>query len=155
ENDDRGNTNSVFYNPNTNFRLTGFPKARRVYLAGSFNQWREKELLMQKTATGWQFPAYLAQGTHTYKFIVDGTWHFDNQNPDRYPDEFGGHNSVIKLGAPHVFKLNGFLNARKAILTGSFNNWREDELYMNRTASGWEFPYALGPGNYAYKFKVD
>ncbi|WP_161486766.1 glycogen-binding domain-containing protein [Rufibacter roseus] len=155
ENDGRGNTNSVFFVPNTLFSLPGFTQAKRVYLAGSFNNWREKELLMQKKSDGWALPLYLAEGTHTYKFIADGNWHHDRNNKDSYPDEFGGVNSVKRFGTPQIFRLNGFPNARTVILAGSFNNWREDELYLTNTATGWEIPYTLGPGNYEYKFKVD
>ena len=41
------------------------------------------------------------------------------------------------------------------MLSGSFNGWRTDELNMTKTATGWELPYALGPGNYQYKFFVE
>ncbi|MGV3539657.1 MAG: glycogen-binding domain-containing protein, partial [Rufibacter sp.] len=155
ENDDRGNTNSVYYKTNWTFKLPAFPNARRVYLSGSFNDWRERELLMNKTVGGWELPLYLADGTHTYRFIVDGQWYEDPTNKERYPNEFGEHNSVIRLGKPHVFRLPGHLGARQVVLAGSFNGWREDELYLSKTATGWEIPYTLGPGNYAYKFKVD
>ncbi len=64
-------------------------------------------------------------------------------------------NSVIAIGKPYIFKLNGYSNATKIALYGSFNNWRSDELFMNKTATGWELPYVLGPGNYEYKFVVD
>ena len=155
ENDGRGNTNSVFYKTNWLFRLPSFPNARRVYLAGSFNDWRERELLLVKTPHGWELPLYLAEGTHTYRFIVDGNWYEDPSNPNKYPNEFGQYNSVIRLGKPHLFKLHGYPSARQVVLTGSFNGWREDELFLSKTATGWEIPYTLGPGNYAYKFKVD
>lgn len=155
ENDGLGNINSVYYKPNTVFILNGFTDARKVFLAGSFNGWKEKDLLMNKTATGWTLPLYLAEGTHTYKFIIDGQWRADENNKEKLPDGHGDFNSVLRLGSPHLFKLNGFQNAKQVILTGSFNGWKEDELYMIKTAVGWELPYTLGPGNYEYKFKVD
>ena len=155
ENDGRGNTNSVFYRTNKVFTLPGYTDARKVYLAGSFNEWRNRELPMQKTATGWQLPLYLAEGTHTYKFVVDGQWHADKANPERLPDGSDGYNSVVRIGKPYLFRLDGHTNATKVIITGSFNGWREDELVMNKTNGGWELPYVLGPGNYTYRFKVD
>jgi 1,4-alpha-glucan branching enzyme len=155
ENDGRGNTNSVFFRPNTIFRLRGYSNAKRVYLAGSFNNWRTRDLQLQKTLNGWELPLYLAQGTHTYRFIVDGEWITDPDNKNRLPNEFNDFNSVIRLGNPYVFKLPGNLSARQVVLSGSFNNWREDELFMLKTDTGWELPYTLGPGNYQYKFKVD
>ncbi|MFB9862643.1 glycogen-binding domain-containing protein [Rufibacter immobilis] len=155
ENDGRGNTNSVFYRTNSIFRLNGFLNVKRVFLAGSFNDWRERELLMVKTPKGWELPLYLPEGTHTYKFIADGQWHSDLNNPNRYPDEFGGYNSVLRLGKPHTFLLPGYPDAERVVLAGSFNKWREDELFLSKTARGWEINYTLGPGNYSYKFIVD
>ncbi|MBC7946867.1 MAG: hypothetical protein H7Y42_03230 [Chitinophagaceae bacterium] len=155
ENDGQGNINSVFYKPNTVFRLDGFINARKVVLSGSFNQWKHEELQMEKTATGWQLPLYLADGTYTYRFVVDGRWMEDPANPDKYKNEFDQFNSVIRKGKPYILKLDGYTNASKVVLSGSFNNWREDELYMNKTATGWELAYTLGPGNYDYNFLVD
>jgi hypothetical protein len=155
ENDGRGNTNSVFFNTNVMFKLSGFTNTRRVYLAGSFNNWKQRDIQMESSANGWQLPVYLAEGTHTYRFIVDGRWTIDGKNSDRLPNEFGEYNSVIKIGKPHLFKLNGYTNAKAVGLSGNFNGWRKNELYMRKTASGWELPYVLGPGNYEYKFWVD
>lgn len=155
EADGEGNINSVFYNTNTVFALNGFNNAKRVYLTGSFNNWAERELSMVKTETGWQLPLYLAKGTHTYRFIVDGQWMADPSNRERLPNEFNDYNSVIRIGKPFLFKLNGYTGAKQVVLSGSFNRWRENELYMTKTATGWELPYVLGPGNYQYKFIVD
>mgnify|MGYP000689127499 CR=1 FL=1 len=155
ENDGMGNVNSVYYRPSTTFVLNGFTNANRVYLAGSFNNWRPRDLEMTKTPTGWRLPLYLAQGTHTYKFVVDGNWHADDRNREKLPDGNGNFNSVIRIGKAHPFKLNGYTNAKSVVLAGSFNGWRTNELYMTKTATGWEFPHVLGPGNYEYKFWVD
>jgi hypothetical protein len=155
ENDGLGNTNSIFYRPNVDFKLNAFPNARNVYIAGSFNSWRPDELQMIKTETGWELPLYLPEGTHTYKFVVDGAWYADDKNKDRLPDGERGYNSVLRIGKSHLFKLNGYTEAKKVILSGSFNGWRQDELLMNKTGTGWELPYTLGPGNYEYKFQVD
>ncbi|MDB5192988.1 MAG: hypothetical protein JWQ96_2551 [Segetibacter sp.] len=155
ENDGRGNTNSVFFLTNTTFTLQGFTNARNVFVAGSFNNWRPRELQLQKSANGWRLPIYLPEGTHTYRFVVDGDWRVDPANPNKLPNEFSDFNSVIRIGKPHLFRLAGYTEARRVVLSGTFNNWREDELLMNKTASGWELPYVLGPGNYEYRFKVD
>lgn len=155
ENDGLGNINSVFFNTNVVFTFNGAPNAKRVYLAGSFNSWRPRELQMIKTANGWELPLYLPEGTHTYKFVADGNWYSDEKNADRFPDEFGRYNSVLRMGKPYLFRLNGYENAKQVVLAGSFNGWREDELFMAKTSRGWELPYVLGPGNYEYKFVVD
>jgi hypothetical protein len=155
ENDGQGNINSVFYKTNTVFTLNGFANAKKVFLAGSFNNWKPGELLMNKTSSGWQLPLYLAEGTHTYKFVVDGKWMKDENNNEKLPDGHGDFNSVIRFGRTYLFKLNGFENVKQVVVAGSFNNWKEDELYMNKTSGGWEWPYTLGAGNYEYKFIVD
>ena len=155
ENDGYGNTNSVLFVTNTTFFLKGFPDAEKVSLAGSFNQWRAKELMMMKTETGWMLPLYLADGTHTYKFVVDRLWLKDESNKNQLPDGQGGFNSVISFGKPYLFKLNNYENAKEVRLAGSFNSWRDFELPMKKTKNGWELSYVLGPGNYEYKFWVD
>lgn len=155
ENDGQGNVNSVYYRPSAIFVLNGYTNADRVYLAGSFNGWRRNDLEMIRTANGWRLPLYLAEGTHTYKFVVDGAWIADNYNSDKLPDGAGGFNSVLSIGKPYLFKLRGYANARRVTLAGSFNGWRTNELYLSKTSSGWEIPYTLGPGNYEYKFVVD
>jgi hypothetical protein len=155
ENDGLGNENSVFYKTNFLFSLDGFTNAKRIYLAGSFNNWRPAELQMIRTSTGWELPLYLAEGTHTYKFIGNKEWITDPKNENRLPDREGGFNSVIRIGKPYLFKLDGYINAKQVVLTGSFNRWRKDELFMNKTVAGWELPYTLGAGNYEYKFIID
>ena len=65
-------------------------------------------------------------------------------NPDRYPNEWGEYNSVIRIGKPYIFKLDGYTDAKQVVLSGSFNKWRRDELLMKKTGKGWEFPYTLG-----------
>ena len=155
ENDGTGNTNSVYFKANTVFTLRGFTTAKKVFVAGSFNEWQRDKLLMTKTTTGWELPLYLAEGTHTYKFVADGKWYADDMNKEKLPDGHGEFNSVLRIGKPYLFKLAGFNNARQVVLAGSFNRWKDDELFMTKTATGWELPYTLGPGNYEYKFKAD
>jgi Glycogen recognition site of AMP-activated protein kinase len=155
ENDGRGNTNSVYYQPNTLFKTSAFNNARRVYVAGSFNNWQSGQLVMIKTSDGWELPLYLSQGTHTYRYVVDGQWHADPSNPDKFPNEFSEYNSVKRIGKPYLFSLKGYDQAKDVKLIGSFNNWRRYELPMTQTKAGWQLVYTLGPGNYEFKFLVD
>lgn len=155
ENDGRGNTNSIFYYTNVVFKLRGYTEVKKMFVAGSFNDWQKGELEMSKTANGWELPVYLPEGTHTYRFAANGAWFADPENADRFPNEFKEFNSVIRIGKPRLFFLKGYEDAKEVILTGSFNKWRTDELYMKKAAGGWELPYTLGPGNYEYRFLVD
>ena len=128
---------------------------KKVYLSGSFNEWAPAQLALQRVGDGWELPLYLADGTYTYRYVADGRWMEDPVNPQKLPNEFGESNSVISKGKPHLFYLPGYAEAGKVVLSGSFNQWRQDELYMRKTATGWELPYTLGPGNYEYQFIID
>ena len=137
------------------FVLDGYLNKKNVYVTGTFNDWREKELDMEKTATGWQIPIYLNNGTHSYKYIVDGEWMTDPGNKNINNDGMGNFNSVIAIGNTTEFILKGFQNANQVILSGTFNEWNSGQLIMQKTETGWKLPYVLAPGNYAYKFIVD
>jgi hypothetical protein len=155
ETDPSGNTNSVYYKANSTFFLPGHTEGKDAFLTGSFNGWNPGELPMVKGPFGWTIHLYLAEGTYTYKFVVDGKWFEDTANKNRLSDGHKGFNSVYRLGRPHLFTLSGYPSAKTVTLNGSFNGWRENELLMHKTATGWELPYTLGPGNYEYGFFVD
>ncbi len=155
ENDGEGNTNSVFYMPNTNFRLDGFTNAKRVFISGSFNEWKENKTRLNKTASGWELDVYLMPGTYTYRYLADKNWMIDPGNSRKLPNEFGEYNSVVSVGKPMLFKLSGHQDAKNVFLAGSFNKWRNFEIVMSRTDSGWQVPYTLGEGNYEFKYFAD
>ncbi len=150
-----GNENNGIYITNKVFSLEGFKKARKVYVATSFNNWYEKEIRLERVGTGWQKAVYIPEGTHAYKFIVDGNWLLDPKNPTTRKDANGIENSFLAIGDTFHFELNGFLNAQSVYVTGSFNGWQERELLMRKTGKGWRLPYVLGGGNYQYRFIVD
>ncbi len=155
ENDGFDGKNSVCYKSNYKFKLAGNTEARRVILAGSFNSWDEREIEMNRVEDGWELPIYLEDGTYLYKFIIDGNWINDSTNPRKVDDSNGGFNSVISIGTPYLFRLKGYTNAQRVMLSGDFNNWNPDELALSKTDSGWVLPYVLKAGNYSYKFIVD
>lgn len=153
ENDGEGNTNSVYYMSNHRFTLQGYTEAKKVNLSGSFNYWQQWP--MHKTEQGWQLDVFLSEGSHTYRFVVDGNWMDDPANPQKLPNEFGEFNSLLAIGNPMNFRLLGFQNASRVTLTGNFNEWKENELILERKNDGWETNYVLGPGNYWYRYLVD
>lgn len=150
-----GNENSVYFKENHVFELEGYRKAEEVYIAGSFNDWRESAHPFIKTKEGWQRTCYLKQGTHAYKLIVDGEWMLDPGNPVVRPDGEGNENSFVAIGDTFHFFYPGELDRKAVWVSGNFNNWNELELRMTRTDSGWVLPYVLAPGNYEYKFILD
>lgn len=155
ERDGAGGYNSVVYCPNHIFKLKGNPYSQKVAVVGNFNNWNPRELFMTKTDDGWVLPVYLRDGTYTYKFITDNQWYTDPANPEVRKDGHGNINSVLSIGEPYLFKLEGFNDAQKVVLSGSFNGWRTYELLMDKTGTGWQLPYILPAGNYEYKFIVD
>jgi 1,4-alpha-glucan branching enzyme len=77
------------------FTLKGFEKARTVILAGTFNDWNEKDLKMIHEDDVWEISIPLVGGKHHYKFIVDGQWYVDPSNPIWENDGRGNINSVL------------------------------------------------------------
>jgi hypothetical protein len=155
EDDTQGGSNSVFFCYNYRFVLDGYSDAKKVFLAGSFNNWNERDLQMILFNGKWVFHLYLREGTHAYKFIVDNNWILDPANKITRPDGKGNENSFIGLGDTLIFSLKGYPNAMKVVLSGDFNAWNTGELYMQKTPGGWRLPYVLAAGNYEYKYIVD
>lgn len=77
------------------FYLEGFTDAKQVILAGSFNDWDERKTKMQRTESGWKLSLDLIGGKQYYKFIVDGEWMVDPNNPYKENDGSGNINSVL------------------------------------------------------------
>jgi hypothetical protein len=74
------------------------PEAGAVFLAGSFNGWNATANPMKKLESGtWVITIQLGPGKHEYKFVVDGAWITDFENPDSAPDPYGGVNSIVEL----------------------------------------------------------
>lgn len=145
ENDGRGNINSVFYVTNKIIRLKGYTNADEVFISGTFNNWLKDQLPMRRTKDGWELDLFLEPGTHRYQYIINGKA-LEFEKPPK---------ETAEIGTPHIFRLKGFKDAKSVVLTGNFNDWNQDQLWMNRTTDGWELPYVLGPGNYMYRFIVD
>ncbi len=54
------------------------PQARRVYLAGEFNNWRQDDLPMVRTASGyWVARLQLPSGAYRFRYLADGQWFVD------------------------------------------------------------------------------
>jgi hypothetical protein len=147
--------NSIYYRYNYTFKLSGYANARKIILAGSFNNWDANTLVMEKSGGVWQKQLYLHDGTQAYRFLVDGKWITDPANPNKIPGADGYTNSVLNLGETVVFKLEGYTNARKVYVGGSFNNWEHGLIPLTKTKTGWALPLIIPPGNYGYKFVVD
>lgn len=149
------NTTRPSLKGNTTFRLKDYPNANRVFLAGEFNHWNPSELLFGEENGERICRVDLSEGKHTYKFVVDGKWITDPNNPLTEADAEGIHNSVLYLGNPVKFTLKGYTDAKQVILAGSFNNWNETAFVCQKSSEGWTYQINLPKGNYPYKFIVD
>lgn len=75
------------------------PNAKSVFLAGEFNNWSTNATPMHKRFNGdWVVPLQLKTGRYQYKFIVDGNWIVDPDNPVQIDDGYGGKNSLLVVG---------------------------------------------------------
>lgn len=142
-------------NGNTQFQLDGYEWAGEMILAGSFNNWNERDLKMHKVPGGWEVRIDLPPGRYEYKFIADGNWLHDPDNPHKVKNEHNTYNSVLQVKKAITFQLPGFADAKKVILAGSFNKWNEHELKMTRQGSFWTITLNLTGGKHLYKFIVD
>ena len=140
---------------NATFKLKGHKDAKRVILSGTFNRWDESLFHMTPTEDGWELTLQLRPDLYEYKFIVDGEWMEDPNNPSKKLNEFHGYNSLIDIQKQVTFNLYGFEDAERVILSGVFNDWSEDAYKMTKTEKGWSYSMPLSRGKYHYKFIVD
>ncbi len=80
----------------TRFVIQHGPGPHAVLLAGSFSHWR---LIPMRRHQDGAFIATvrLPAGVHEYKFVVNGQWLIDPQNPEWCPNGIGSLNSVVKV----------------------------------------------------------
>lgn len=86
--------------PKTEKRIFKYfaPDAGEVCLAGTFNNWCDKELFLKKDKSGfWTINLPLPQGRYEYRFIVDGNWANDQEQAECIPNPFGTWNSVVQV----------------------------------------------------------
>jgi 1,4-alpha-glucan branching enzyme len=81
----------------TEFRFYA-PLAKRVSIAGNFNNWNTKTLSAKKDSRGnWIVKVGLKPGRYEYKFFVDGSWMSDPRCTWFIPNTFGNQNCVIEV----------------------------------------------------------
>lgn len=74
------------------------PRAKAVFIAGSFNDWNHAAAALARSGEGkWAVELALAPGRHEYMFVVDGLWMCDPASKDYVPNPFGGCNSVVTV----------------------------------------------------------
>ena len=154
---------------------------KRVSLAGNFNNW--SGIVMKRNRMGVFFHVLpleanseQGQDVYRYKFIVDGVWQHDPNNPYQFGDQMGGYYSLFyvderpvnRLGSVRVYKtgeksgsywveFSAYLpKVRRLTLVGNFNNWNPEHDPMPRDERGFfRKKIKLEPGEYIYKFIAD
>ena len=74
---------------------TGSHGGNHVEVEGSFDNWTTRQPL-QHTGKDWTVIKLLPPGVYQFKFIVDGDWRYDPNQPAMY-DEMGNVNNVIEV----------------------------------------------------------
>ena len=155
EDDTYGERNSVVFCYNHYFYLRGCPDARKVSVAGSFNDWNIQNIPLRKVPGGWIRALYLREGTHAYKFNIELHWILDPENKVVRDNGQGYMNNYVSIGDTFYFRLADHSAIHQVYVAGDFNAWNPVELPMTKVEGGWELPYVLRPGNYSYKFILD
>ena len=72
------------------------PAAKKVFVAGSFNEWKPEETPLMCLGDGrWAGDLAVKPGRHEYLFVVDGQWLPDPNAKESVLNPFGGRNSVL------------------------------------------------------------
>ena len=75
------------------------PDAKKVYLAGTFNNWDPQAKRMTKFKDrSFRARLRLDAGHHEYKFVVDGNWLNDPDAESHTTNQYGTSNSIVSVG---------------------------------------------------------
>ena len=74
-----------------------FPEAKEVHIVGDFNGWRADETTVMSRQDGsWLKQLNLKPGQYHYRFVVDGQWLSDPENPLQEKNPYGEFDSLFK-----------------------------------------------------------
>lgn len=74
------------------------PEAKKVCLAGKFNDWNTTSMPMKKGKDGtWRIKMKLLPGSYEYKYFADGAWVQNIPAATKVPNTFGTYNCVIAV----------------------------------------------------------
>ncbi len=80
--------------------IAEFPRAKRVAITGDFTGWSVEGEPMELISDGrWRLEVPVPAGCYEYKYIVDGVWKVDPENPERVRNSYGQLNSIIVVPA--------------------------------------------------------
>ncbi len=79
---------------NAEFKIKGYPNAKLITLAGSFNGWNAYRNFFVKQGNEWVCRLDLTPGKYPYKLVIDGKWILDPGNTETV-EENGYKNSLF------------------------------------------------------------
>ena len=82
----QNNTNTAPAEIRTTFTIHA-PNAKSVQVAGNFNGWTPQLRLEMIDGETWQGTTALPAGYYYYKFVVDGRWISDPENPEKVNED--------------------------------------------------------------------
>jgi len=76
------------------------PEAKEAYVAGDFNEWKldNSSRMINRDGT-WSRKLNLDSGRYHYRFVIDGRWVEDFNNPKREVNPFGQLNSLLEINS--------------------------------------------------------
>jgi 1,4-alpha-glucan branching enzyme len=78
------------------FQLPKEIKAKKVSLAGEFNDWDTKKTPLKQVKEVWKTTLELEQGReYQFRYFVDGEWHNDDAADKYVSNNVNGDNSVV------------------------------------------------------------
>jgi len=74
------------------------PEAKEVYLAGEFNNWKlDENSRMEQNNGNWSKRINLNNGKYRYRFVIDGNWSEDPNNPLKQVNPYGTMDSLLNI----------------------------------------------------------
>jgi chromosome partitioning protein len=74
------------------------PEAKEVYLAGEFNNWKlDDNSRMEQNNGCWSKRISLNSGKYRYRFVIDGHWSEDPNNPSKQVNPYGTMDSLLEV----------------------------------------------------------
>lgn len=74
------------------------PEAKQVYVVGDFNDWKLDENSLMSFENGtWSKRMNLVSGRYRYRFVKDGQWLEDPNNPNKTMNPYGQMDSLIEI----------------------------------------------------------
>jgi chromosome partitioning protein len=74
------------------------PEAKEVYLVGDFNSWQmDGKSRMEQDNGTWRKTVNLMSGRYHYRFVIDGVWTEDANNPAKESNPYGTMDSLLEV----------------------------------------------------------